>query len=115
MLLDFGGWGGLVAELEVLLEAQADQVGSAEVVLLDFGGWGGLEAELEVLLEAQADQVGSAEVVVVVHPFHALSAAEEEATAEAEAAPTMAAAAMTDFILMVGVGTRKSDCGQILL
>lgn len=98
------------AELEVLLEAQADQVGSASVVDLC-----GLEAELEVLLEAQADQVGSAEVVVVVHPFHALSAAEEEATAEAEAAPTMAAAAMTDFILIVGVGTRKSDCGQILL
>lgn len=97
------------------LEVQAVQVGSADVVDLDGGGGGGLEAELEVVLEAQADQVGSAEEVVVVHPFHALSAEEEEATAEAEAAPTMAAAAMTDFILIVGVGTRKSDCGQILL
>lgn len=68
-----------------------------------------------VLLEDQADQVASAGAVVVaevvVHPFHWLS----EATAAAEAAPTMAAVAMTDFILIVGVGTRKSDCGQVLV
>ena len=100
----------LTGLLEVVLELEvhADQVGSAELLLAVL-----LAEELE---EVHADQVGSAEEAVVVeeelHWAHWLS----DATAEAEAAPTRAAVAMTDFILIVlGLGTRKSDCGQVLL
>lgn len=102
-------------ETEELEEVHADQVGST-VVLLEI-----LETELEVLeteLELEdvhADHVGSAEVVLEVleaelevvteaelellHGFQMLST---EPVAEAEAAPAKAAAAMTDFILIVG-------------
>ena len=76
-----------------------------------------------VLEVDQADQVvagsvdlevkaGVEELEVEDHAFHKSS--EEAAVVAAEAAPTMAAVAMNDFILILELGSRKSDCGQIL-
>jgi HJR/Mrr/RecB family endonuclease len=101
-----------------LLEVEVDQTPQVSVVLL--------EATTGLVVVVVVDQTPHVSVVVAttglvvvvvvdVHGFHRSSV--EEATAEAEATPTMAAAATTDFILIVlgWFWTRKSDCGQRLL
>lgn len=112
------GSSDLLELIEALELVHSDQVLAEllEELLLEEVDWTGLVVVLELV---HADHVGSTVVLVVgaavVELLHC-SHAPEEATADAEAAPAKAAAAMTDFILIVGwLGTRKSDYGQILL
>ena len=103
---------GAVVVLAAGEEAHSDQ---AEVVVLAAAGVEDHSAQWEVVvvLAAAGVVVHSAhcEVVVVVVTSGTGAHGFSLATAEAVAAPTMAAVAMKDFILSFGVvvGSRKSD------
>lgn len=98
-----------LVEEEVLLQSSHEEVGSdflLVVVVVDHSDHEEAEGVVlvevvVVLLEAHGSQADSATVVAGI----------------ATATPARAAAAMNDFILsLVGfVGSRKSDCGQVLL
>lgn len=88
--------------VEVVVD-HSDQVLAVVVVFLYSG-----------VLEVVAQVLHAAEVVVEVTSGTAAHGS-LLAMADAEAAPTMAAVAMKDFILIFGLGSRKSDCGQRVL